>query len=389
MAYQTAADILVNISRETTEGTAATATGASVLRITPSPGLELKRGIIQSEEKRDDGDKSMGRLGNKMVQGSFNGELSAGGANDILLEAISRTTWAAAAPTTAASMTSLTFGTNTITAGAGSWITQLISTGDIVTITGTAVTANHNLRTPVVSVSTLVITVPSGSYALATTAASGTVTRLKKAVSPTTPTKWSHTVEQLDQNITKGELFVGCALVGAHFSFKPNKHVQVTWTFEGINRSTATAAYFTSPTVTTNLPLIADDSVIRFNGATVANFTGMELDIKIDGKGEAVIGSLTSPSIFMNDRTVSGTITALRSDFSNLTLFDAETEFEIQIVLLELESAPKSCLSFFLPRVKIAALSAPVGGGDGAKVETLQLMVAPKDATTGYIASSE
>jgi hypothetical protein len=37
--------------------------------------------------------------------------------------------------------------------------------------------------------------------------------------------------------------------------------------------------------------------------------------------------------------------------------------------------------------VKISGLSADVGGGDGAKIETLNLMVGPKAAATGYDAT--
>lgn len=387
MAFQTAANVLVAISRETTVGTAATATGATQLRITDSPGLELKYGEILSKEKRTDGWTTMGRLGGKSVDGSYNAEVSVGGATDILLEAVMRSTWTIAAATTAASMTTIAVGTNTITAAAGSWITQLISVGDVVTLTGTAVAGNHNLRSPVTAVSTLVLTFPTGTFSTSTAAASGTVTRLKKVVSAPTPTRYSHTVEQYDQDTDLSEYFVGCRCVGVQLSLKPNSHVQAVYTFMGLDRTalaSGASPYFTSPTLTTTLGLIADDSSIRYNGAAIAKFTGFDLNIQITASGVPVIGSRVSPDVFDDDAMVSGTITSLRSDFSNLTLLDAETEFEINILLQENNSAPKNCLNIFIPRVKLSGLSAPVGGGDGAKVETLKLMVGAKVATTGY-----
>jgi hypothetical protein len=385
--YQTAGNVLVAISRETITGTAATATGATQLRITDSPGLELKRGIIQSSEKREDGLKTMGRLGNKMVDGSYNAEVSVGGGTDIIVEAIMRGTWSAAAPTTFASMTTVTVGTNTLTAAAGVWDTQSIRTGDIITLTGTSQSANHNLRTPVVSVSTLVVTVATSTYTAVSASASGTVTRLKKVVSATTPTRYTHTIEQNDEDTDLSELFLGCRVVGVKLSLKPNGHVQATYTFMGLDRTqltTGTSPYFTSPTLTTNLGLIADDASIRYDGSSVADFTGFDLDFQITAAGQPVIGSLVSPDIFDNDCAVSGTITGLRSDFSKMTKFDAETEFEMNILLQELASAPKPCLNIFLPRCKFTSLSAPVGGGDGAKVVSYGVMVGPKVATTGY-----
>ena len=100
--------------------------------------------------------------------------------------------------------------------------------------------------------------------------------------------------------------------------------------------------------------------------------------------GEPVIGSLVTPDIFDNKLNVTGSISALRSDFSNLTMFDAETEFEVSIRLEEPGSTPKNCWNIFIPRAKIGKLSAPVGGGSGAKKETLALMVGPKTSSTSY-----
>lgn len=390
MSYQDKSNILVAISRETSEGTAATATGALQLRVVDSPGLKLQRGIVRSQEHRDDGDRSMGRLGNKAVLGSFNCELSAGGAIDSLLEAIMRSTWSAAVTTSAASMTSIAIGTNSITAASGSWLTQGVLVGDIVTLDTHPTAANNSLRSQVRAVTTLVITVATGSYTTATAVATGNVTRLKRVTSATTPSKYSYTVEQVLQTIDGSEYFTGCALLGCKISLRPNQHATATFTFAGINRTAVTGGsspYFTSPSVTTNLPLVADDSVISFNGSYVTDLTGIDIDIQIAGRGEEVIGSTTTPSIFTNDRLVSVTIMGLRSDFAKLTLFDAETEFELHTTLLELESAPKSCLAFFLPRVKIVGVDADLTGGDGAQIESLECMVAPKDAATGYAAS--
>lgn len=391
MATQTSANVLVAISREVTTGVAATATGAHQLRIVDSPGLEYKRGQILSQEKTEHGWKTMGRLGNASVDGSYNAELTVGGAVDVLLEAIMRSTWSAAVTTTFASMTSVTLATNTITAASGDWASQSIKVGDIVTLSSHPTAANNDKRTPVTAVSTLVVTVASGSYTTATSVATGSVTRLKKVVSATTPTRYTHTIEQNDQDADLSELFLGNRIVGVRLSLKPNSHVQATFTFMGMDRDTYTggsAPYFTSPTVTTGIGLVADDAVIRFNGSTVATFTGFDLDFQITAAGQPVIGAIVSPDIFDNDAMVSGSISALRSDFSNLTLFDAETEFEVQIVLTELATAPKPCLNFFFPRVKISGINAAVGGGDGAKVETLTLMFGHKVTATGYDATT-
>jgi hypothetical protein len=167
--------------------------------------------------------------------------------------------------------------------------------------------------------------------------------------------------------------------------------VTAGFTFMGMDRTaltTATSPWFTAqPATTTGLSLVADDSSILKAGVAVATFTGFDLNFTIAAAGAAVIGSFVSPDIFDNDLSVTGTITGLRSDFSQLTLYDAETEFDVCIVLTEPTTAPKPTFGLYLPRVKIGGLSAPLGGDDGAQVETLTLIVGPKVAATGYDAT--
>lgn len=391
--FQNNSNIQVVIRRETTTGTAAGATAslASRMRVIGSPGLELKRAQIQSEEKRGDGIKSMGRLGGKSVDGSFNSELVVGGWTDIALEAIMRSTMTAARAIPFASMTTLAFGTNTITAAGGDFLaTQSVRVGDIFTITGTSLAANNNINAAVVAITTLTLTTTSGVFTTLAATSTGTMTMQKKVITGTSVTRYSHTIEQYDADTDLSELFLGCRLVGMKLSFKPNAMATAQYTFMGLDRTalaTGTSPYFTTPIVNTNLALIADDSAVRKSGVLVTTFTGFDLDFSLAAKGEPVIGSFVTPDIFDNDLTVSGSITALRSDFANLTSFDAETEFEVGIMLQDPSATPKPVLGIYLPRVKISQLSAPVGGNDGAKIEQLTLMVGGKTAATGYDAS--
>jgi hypothetical protein len=188
------------------------------------------------------------------------------------------------------------------------------------------------------------------------------------------------------------ELFTGCRLTSMAVSMKPGQPVTIQYGFMGADRTQLTGAsspYFTSPTLTTSLPLIPEDSTLRYNGASVATFTGLDLNLQIAANGQPVLGSLTTQDIYDNDMTLTATITGTRQDFADLVLFDAETEFDISVKLEEPNTGPpKSCFSYFLPRVKIQDLAAQLGGnGDGAKIVTLQLMIAAKAAATGYDAS--
>jgi hypothetical protein len=392
MAYQSASDILVALKRETTEGTIISAGSGTRLRITDSPGLALTRAVVLSNEKRSDGLRGGGRLGYKGVAGSYNAELSTGGGNDILLEAIMRSAWSAAVTRTydnSAGLTSLEItDTNEITQVGTTTLVGVIYVGDIIRLANMSTAANNNLNLRVTSVSATIVEVAGTPLTIQGADNACTMTRLKRVSTAAAPTNYSHSIEQYDQTIDLSEVFLGCHVTGVRISFRPGQMATVTYTIMGMDRTTfvvGTSPYFTTPTLSTTLALVADDSSIRMNGVEVATFTGFELDFQITAAGQPVIGSLVTPSIFCNDLTVSGQITGLRSSFGNLTLYDAETEFELSILLQEPSGAPKECLSLFLPAVKISALSAPVGGGDGAKIETLGLMVNPKAAATGYL----
>ena len=386
MTIQTNSNVLVALRKEVTAGVTATVTSAFQVRIIGSPGLTLQRAPITSAELRADGSETMGRLGGKSVDGSFDTELTAGGAIDYLVEGLMRSAWVTSTSVAFSSLTSLAIGTNNVTATAGDWVgTQGIRVGDVFKLS-TGVSANADLNKVVIAVTSLTITTTPASFTVAAATSTGTLTVLKKVKSAATPTRRSHTIEQYDEDTDLTELFLGCRVVGFKLSAKPNEEVKCSWMFKGMDRSiltTGTSPYFTSPSLTTGISMIADDASVLYNGALVTTFTGIDLDFTIAADAQSVLGSFVSPDIFDNILSVKGTITGLRSDFSNLTLYDAETEFAVNVLFQELASAPKPCFNVFLPRVKISALSAPVGGQTGPKIETLELMVGTKVAATG------
>lgn len=389
MPFQNNSNILVAVKRETTTGVAATAASATRMRVIGSDGVKLDRTVIQSEEKTGTGVKTMGRLGGKSVTGSHQAELTVGGVTDIGVEAIARAAWVTAIAIPFASLTTLAFGTNTITGIAGDFVgTNGIRVGDIFTVGGAG--ANAGLNAPIVAIGSLTITTVTGAFTIATATSTGTLTvakKVKMGTAGTSPTRYTHTIEQYDADIDLSELFLGCRLIGLKLSLQPGQMAKLTYTWMGLDRTiltTGTSPWFTSPSLTTGLDLIADDCSIRKDGVPIATFTGCDLDFAIQASYEPVIGSFVSPDVFDNDATVSGTISALRSDFANLTSYDAETEFSIGVLLQEPSGSPKAFFNTYLPRVKISQLSAPLGGNDGAKKETLTLMCGAKTAATGF-----
>lgn len=389
MAFQTGSNILVAIGPElVATGTPALANAGKILRIVDSPGMKLNRANIMSAERNDAMMRPMPRLGYKTVDGSLNSEWSVGGAQDDLLAALLRASWSAASTITydgGAALTSLEVtAANEITSVGTTSFVGAIFEGDIIYLTDMSTAANNNVNCRVLSVTANVLTLAGTPLTIQGADSACSLIRRKKVYTPSTPVRQSWTIEQYNEDIDLTELFIGCRLIGARFSFKPGSHATITWTFLGMNRTlllTGTSPWFTAPTITTGISVVADDSVIISGGSVVSKFTGMDLDFTIAAKGEPTIGSLVSPDIFDNDLSVSGSITGLREDFSELIKYDAETEFALGIKLEEPVTAPKPTVGMYLPRVKIGGVDAPLGG-DGAQIETRSLLIGPAVATT-------
>jgi hypothetical protein len=254
---------------------ASSGAGAYRLRLIDSPGLELARGQIQSQERRDDQLRPGMRLGNKSVTGTYNAELTIGGITDLFLESIMRNEWTDAIVITnaTAGLTSITTTANTIVATAGSWITAGVRQGDVVTLTDHTTAANNNLRLRVTSVTALTLTVAGTPLTVnASPDTSFTLTVAKKITNPASPIRSSYSIEQYEEDIDYGELFVGTRVLGMNFQFRPNSIANIVYNLQAMDRivvEPASAPYFTNPSATVGQPLVADDSAIRYAGADV------------------------------------------------------------------------------------------------------------------------
>jgi hypothetical protein len=376
MPLQTGKNFIVAHKVEGTYNTQPGASGATVLRV-KGGGLNLAKTPINSEEIRGDALTAMARHGSQSVAGSYQAELSVD-AFDEVLEGVMRSTWVAAVAITQATMTSITTTASTIVAAAGSWLTQGVRVGDIVTLTGHATAANNDLRLRVKTVTASTITVIGTPL---TTDASPdttfTLTVLRKVKNGTTPTKRTFYIDQYNQDIDLSQVFGGCRYTSFKVSGTPDGMAEAEI---GVLGASATALasgaspYYTTPTTPTGAPLVFADALIAFgtpgNAADIAILTAVELNLEITAKTEPVVGSSISPDVFDNEVRLSGSFSMLRDDLAKFQGFVDETEYELHILLQEATAVPKACLSFFVPRLKLMGNDAPLGN-DGGLIQTV------------------
>jgi hypothetical protein len=385
--YQTGRNVLVAFKAESAFNTPPSAGSAFRFRPNASSGLKLSRALIAPNEIRADGQTSMARLGSKSVGGSYVGDLSLG-TFDPLLEAVLRGTWVAAVAGTQATggLTSVTTTANAVVASAGSWITAGFRVGDVVRFTNLSDAANNNknLRVTGVTASNLSVAETLVINAVADSAFNFTIA--KKLFQPATPVRRSFTFEEYDADVDLTEQVTGARISSVKISGQPDGMCLIEFGIVGadlIPLATGASPFFTSPTLTTSIALTLADATIRYGGADIATLTSFEVTFDLTAKTQPVIGSIVTPDIFENPAAVSGSVSGIRSDFTNLTRFTSETELELQVLMVEPESEPKDFISLWLPRIKLTGVDKGFGG-DGALIETLPFIVGPKENTTGY-----
>ena len=399
MPDQTAFNVAAYAKRQTVQGTAATGgSGADAIRLIDSEGLSIDPATYQSGESRADQVQQMPALGLRSGGGTLNTEFHAGGFTDGGLEALLRRTWSASlaiTPATSgftgATLTVATSGSNqTITTSAGSWLTAGLMVGDVITPTGLTQTASNNLRLRIITLTATVITVAGTEMTAGATASGWTITRAKKLTTAGTPTERFYTFEQWDVDADVTELFTDFKIVGAAVSARPG-FVTVAWTVMGIDAqllNSASSPYFTPVTVTTTPPMIFEDALWWFNGAALPAPTGFDLTITIDSALQAVGGQRTSSGVYANRTNITASVMAIRQDLTRRTLMDSRGEVEFGVLFRGSGTAPLDAIGFYMPRVVVGPLKAPLRGSTGPKIETIPLLVGPKTAATGYDGSA-
>lgn len=388
---QTGKNIQVAFKVEATGNVAPGATGGEVLRLAPSPGLTLRKQSIRSNEIRGDGLTAIARHGSREVAGSYAGEMSVSSWETVLAAVARATITAASAITQAtASLASITFGTNTVTAtttSTGSGFLQAgIRVGDVFRVTGTG-GANDDFNGQVMAVATHTITVHDGAFTIDASAATAfSLTRGKKITNGTTPIRRTFYIDEYNQDIDLSEVFGGCRFTGFEVRGSPNGMAEITVGVLGMSATalaTGTSPYFTAPTTYTTDPLVFADAIISLRGTKITVATAFSLSYQLTAQTLPVIGSDVTPDVFDNEARLTGTLSVLREDLANLSSFADEDEIELAVLLQESGDEPKGYMGLFVPKLKFMGVDAALGS-DGAMVETIEWEAGFKASVSGY-----
>lgn len=393
MSYQSAFNAYAAYEIQSALGTQASGAGAKILRQTGGQGGRLSKASIESMEVRNDGMSTRGRHGSQKTAGAYTHEFSIGSIDDIL-EAVMRGTYSAAnLAITQSAMTSITTGTSTIVAAAGSWITEGLRVGDIIRLTGHSTAANNSRNLRITGLTALTITVAETLTADAVADATFTVTRTgRKLINPAAGSlvKRYFTLEEYEADIDQSELLDDFVWTSIRFSGQSNGHLMADPGGVGTGKfatlATGSAPHFTSPAESTGLPLAVLDGSLLVGGTNVVDLTSFDLTIDIVGNAPDIAFSKFAPDIFTGQMQVSMNLTALRQDLLKVDAFVDETPMSLHLLAVENETEPEDFLSIYVPNFTFGGVDkSPLSKRGEPRTQTISIPPAlvGKDMTGG------
>jgi hypothetical protein len=202
-------------------------------------------------------------------------------------------------------------------------------------------------------------------------------------------TRHYYTIEHYFSDIAQSELFTDC--VADKMSVKMPSSGMATIDFDvmGLNMTTNTSAYFTSPTAVPTGGIEASaNGILIVAGVVVALITSFSFDMtgnySVPG---GIVGSNVDPDIFPGSIDLTGSATVLFQDATFRDYFNLETEVQMVVALTSTSGATSAAPAFTcfnLPRVKFGGATKD----DTEKGLTLTLPFTALEQTNGGAALS-
>ena len=202
----------VAYKKQTGFGTTATGTGAKYLRRVTS-NFNLTKENYESNEIRTDYQVADMRHGIRSVDGSLNGELSAGSYADFMGSVVARDFTAVTAITGLSVTIAASGSLYTVTRASGDWLTDGVKVGHVFRLSGaglTAINTSNNLQVVTLTSTVATVAVVNGSSLVAEgPIASVTATVIgKQTYAPlTSHTDDSYTIEEWYSDVAQSEVF--------------------------------------------------------------------------------------------------------------------------------------------------------------------------------------
>jgi len=312
--------------------------------------------MLKSQEVRSDRQISDVRHGFNKVDGSVGFELSLDAYKDMLQFALAGAfggvTMQGLPPNFAVTVSAPNA---TIVRSLGDWVSDGFRVGMYITASTFTNPLNNGVFR-VTAVTTLSLTIENASAVVQTSGAFGGVESAGHAsgsngILKLGTTLSTFTMERRFTDVTKYQVFRGCAIGGGELRVQPDSMVGGTLNILGMSSPVSSGSSLGVPTAApTRSPFSAFDAALYEGGTLRTVVTGAT--IKFDNKRtlKSVVGSKFSPDVFEGSAEVMVDLAALLEDTTLIDKFTNETESSLYIRLNELGSSYFMVVGF--PRLK-------------------------------------
>jgi Phage tail tube protein len=196
-------------------------------------------------------------------------------------------------------------------------------------------------------------------------------------------------VERYNTDLDLSRLYTEMRVTGIKFTVPAQGISTIEIPFMGRNRKTfktTAAPYFTTPTAATTGEVCNSLSgSFNIDGTRVGLVTAASINVAMTSEAPNVLGQEFCPDVLLGTTSVDGSLTFLLDDQDQAaTLFEAETEFAVQLVLTNATTAGDS-ITIDLPRCKLNTADEDVRGDLSQPVTCAFTAL---EATTGGILST-
>lgn len=391
MASLAAADVRVAYKVQSAKGTPSSGSGGKILAVRPGGGFRLNQALATSQLLRGDGMTDKPRFGSISVPGTYDSELLMAMHDEPLRAVLRAAAETATFNITNADTTNVTItGTGTvITAGSGSWVSLNVRAGMMGKFASLSVAGNNDVWFPILAVTATTLTVPSGYLADNTADTSYTLTIAKSVSQPTSPTERYFTFDDYKQGIDLSWTISDVKLSGFRLSVSPDEPAMIGYEAMGLVPDLAASGsspVLTSPTDFTGRPLYLADGAVFVNGTAVFNITGLTLSLAAAASTLPVVGTRTSPDVFLGNAVLSGSYSGSIEDDSFLNLALNETQVSMMLIFAERKTDPADFISFYFGDLGMPSFEVP-SGAEGGAIQTLPIVGGKDNRGTGYAAT--
>lgn len=377
MAVQ-GSDIILAVKKQSGLGSAAAGSGATGITVRPAAGLARQVASIQSQVLRPSYMRKRPRQGSITAVGTYERELTADGAQDIVFGGVLGSTTNSFSISNT-DVTDITIsGTGTVaTVTSGDLITLGLRNGLMGKFSGLSVTGNNGKWFPIRSVTATTFAIPTGFLADNTLDASFTLTIAKYFSSPNPRVVEYYSVEEyLGAQVDASKYGTDMKFDTLNIGAQPNQPWTVGFGVTGLglqDMSGGSAPVFTSPTY----PSPEGDSVVGLDGylflagsaTEAAAVTGLTLGLQSRATVTPLLFQRTGSDVMLSMFDFTGQVTAQILDDSFFAGSIAETNFDLMTIAFD--ESKTDFVSFYAGDVAYGQWGAPIA--DGQMIQTVPL----------------